>query len=180
TALHEKGRVDDAIAAYEAAIRLAPTMDLAHCNLGIAWYKKGRLDRAIAAYSRAIELNASSPVNRYQLGLALQSQQDGGGASAAYREAIRLDPDYAEAHCNLGSTLQEQGLFAEALAARERGHQLGSRRPDWRYPSAEWVKDTQRQVALDAKLPGIRDGTETPATAKEHLDFALVCRGRGL
>src|SRR5262249_20915146 len=80
----------------------------------------------------------------------------------------------------LGSTLQEQGLFAEALAALEQGHHLGSRRPDWGYPSAEWVKHTQRQVALDAKLPGIRDGTETPATAKEHLDFALVCQRKGL
>ena len=38
----------------------------------------------------------------------------------------------------------------------------------------------RRLVELDAKLPGILDGSEKPATAAEQLDYAGVCKRKGL
>ena len=75
------------------------------------------------------------------LAIALDNSGDRPGAIAEYREAIRLKPDHAEAHCNLGLALRQQGQYAESLAEYRVGHELGSKRADWRYPSAEWVAD---------------------------------------
>jgi serine/threonine-protein kinase len=177
--LMTKGRVDEAIAEYETAIRLDPTHDMAHGNLGGAWQRKGRFDRAVAASLRAIELNPRFAGHYYNLGHALQSVSDANGAIAAYNKAIELDPNDAETHCNLRQVLQDQGRFAEALAEIEQGHRLGSAQPDWGYPSAQWLKETQRLVALDAKLLGILDGSAKPANVAEQLEFAWVCKLKG-
>ena len=68
----------------------------------------------------------------------------GGDAGLRRRlEAIRLQPDFAEVHCNLGHVLREQGHYPEALAAPRRGHEVGSRNPGWRYPSARWVQECE-------------------------------------
>jgi TPR repeat len=71
---------------------------------------------------------------------------------AAYRKAIALEPDHAESHCNLGIALWHQGELAPALISLERGHELGSRRKDWRYPSAQWVRECRQQLELDGRL----------------------------
>src|SRR5262249_34953905 len=144
-------------------------------NLGNAWQRKGRLDRAIAAYSRAVEVNGDSAEVHYSLGNALLASGDLVGAAAAYGKAIKLDPKFAQVHCYWGLRLREQGRFAEALAALEQGHRLGSRSPTWGEPSVQWLKETQQLVALDAKLPGILDGSEKPATVGEQLEYAWVC-----
>src|SRR5262249_48366336 len=94
----------------------------------------------------------------YHLGTALSGSGDVRGAIAALREAIRLKPDYAEAHCNLGNALRGQGQYAESLAEYRLGHQLGSKRPDWRYPSAAWVAEVERLAALAERLPAVLAG----------------------
>ena len=72
-------------------------------------------------------------------------------AEAAYRKAIALKPDHAESHCNLGMALWKQGKLAAALMSLERGHELGSRRKDWRYPSAEWVRECRQLLERNSR-----------------------------
>jgi len=124
-------------------------------------------------------LSPRSAKDHYNLGSALGVLQDWRGAAAANREALRLDPNFAEAHCNLGGNLKQLGLFAEALAAYDRGHRLGSARPDWRYPSDVWVKQARRLVELDAKLPRILDESEKPGGIQVQLEYAAACRLKG-
>src|SRR5262249_52748805 len=97
-------------------------------------------------------------------------------AIAAYRQAIHLKKDDAQAHGNLGLTLQSQGQFAEALAALQLGHQLGSKKPRWRYPSARWVQRCQRLCQLDARLQAVLKGEGQPPSAKEQLALADLCQ----
>ena len=75
--------------------------------------------------------------------IALMQKQAWDEAIAAAREAIRCKPDLPEAHCNLGRALQQKGQLREALEALQRGHELGSKDPNWRYPSAQWVEECQ-------------------------------------
>jgi tetratricopeptide (TPR) repeat protein len=96
-------------------------------------------------------------------------------AAAAYRKAIALMPDYAEAHCNLGEVLAQQGAFCQALEECRRGHELGSRRPGWPYPSAQWVRQCERLVELDGKLPGFLERKARPASAAERIELAGLC-----
>jgi hypothetical protein len=64
-----------------------------------------------------------------------------GAAARAMRQIlIELAPASAEASCDLGHALPARGDFAEALAAFQRGHELGSQRKDWKHPSAQWVR----------------------------------------
>jgi serine/threonine-protein kinase len=106
----------------------------------------------------------------------LQAQGKLAEAEAAYRKAIELKPEYAEAHCDLGQVLLRQGRFAEALAARKRGHELGSKKPGWRYPSAAWVRQAERLVGLEAKLPRLLKREIQPADVGERLTLAQMCQ----
>ena len=66
----------------------------------------------------------------------------------------------------MASALASQGRFAESLVAIKRGHELGSKRPDWRYPSAEWVRRVEANAAMEAKLPEFLSGQFQPATTR--------------
>src|SRR5262249_14667007 len=111
----------------------------------------------------------------YNLGNALYAKGRLDEAIAAYRDAIHLKNDWAEAHCNRGSALQRQGEFREALEELRRGHELGSKQPGWPYPSAEWVRQCERLVELDEKLPGFLEGKTTPASPEERIQLAELC-----
>jgi serine/threonine-protein kinase len=95
------------------------------------------------------------------------------------REVIRLAPGFAEAHCNLGHALRAKGEHAESLAEFRRGHDLGSKRPGWAYPSREWVAEAERAAAISRRLPAVLKGEDKPGGAAEGLAFAQLCYNSG-
>jgi tetratricopeptide (TPR) repeat protein len=175
-ALRDQGRADEAIAAYREALRLKPGLTMAHNNLGVVLRKQGHLDEAIAAYREALRLKPDYAEAHYDLGGALRAKGQVDEAVAAFGEALRLKPDYAEAHCNLGLALRDQGRFTDALATLKRGHELGTRDPRWPEPSARWVRECERLLELDGKLPAILSGQQEPADAAERIALADLCR----
>jgi serine/threonine-protein kinase len=173
--LRDQKKWDEAIAEFRKAVALKPDYAEAHHNLGITLLRQGDVAGAVAEYRKAVALKPDYAEGHYDLGWALYYQGDVAGAVAEYRKAIALKPDYAEAHCNLGHALRQQGQFREALEELRRGHELGSRRPGWRYPSAEWVRQCERLVELDEKLPALLDGKTAPAGAGERIELAGLC-----
>ncbi|HEY7428116.1 MAG TPA: tetratricopeptide repeat protein, partial [Gemmataceae bacterium] len=173
--LSAKGQRDEAISEYHKAIELDPKLTVAHYNLGNEMHVKSRLDDAIAYYRKVIELDPKHALAHYNLGNEMHVKSQLDDAIAEYKEAIRLKNDFAEAHCNLGQVLQQKGQFAEALEYLRRGHQLGSQNPNWRYPSAQWVRQCERLIELDRKLPAILRGEAEPADAAERLALADLC-----
>jgi tetratricopeptide (TPR) repeat protein len=175
-ALTAQGDVKGAIACYTQALKLDPRYAQAHNNLGNARAAQGDGKGAIACYHKALDLDPRDARTHYNLGKALNAQGDLKGAITCYTQAIKLDPKLAEAHCNLGHALRAQGNFALALSALQRGHQLGSPRATWRYPSARWVDECQRLLDLDTRLPALLAGDEHPANAAEQLALADLCQ----
>jgi serine/threonine-protein kinase len=57
-----------------------------------------------------------------------------------------------------------------------RGHELGSRAPGWRHPSAQWLRGAERLLDLEARLPALLRGTARPADAAERLALAQLCQ----
>jgi tetratricopeptide (TPR) repeat protein len=102
----------------------------------------------------------------------LSTNGDLDGAILSYREAIRLKPDHAEAHCNLGHALTSQGHIQEALPWLRQGHEIGSKRPDWPYPSKEWIEHAERMAELEGRLDQVLSGGERPSDAVERIAFA--------
>jgi serine/threonine protein kinase/Flp pilus assembly protein TadD len=148
SALIDAGRRDEAAVAYCQAIELKADCSMAHYGLGSALGERGHLEAAIVACRRAIELKPDHARAHYGLGTFLYRMCRLDAAVAALRNAIALEPDHAESHCNLGLALHSQGKLAQALISLERGHELGSQRKDWHYPSAEWVRECRRQLEV--------------------------------
>ena len=121
------GRLNDAIAQYEEALRLQPDFAGAHNNLGHAWAQvPGRLNDAIAQYEEALRLQPDLADAHNNLGLAW-AQVPGrlNDAIAQYEEALRLQPDLAEAHNNLGiAWAQVPGRLNDAIAQYEEALRL--------------------------------------------------------
>jgi tetratricopeptide (TPR) repeat protein len=181
-ALYDKGQLEEAIAEYRLALRINkdfPQAYAVHSNIGDALQAKGQLDEAIAEYREAIQLKKDDPEiceAHYNLGNALKAKGQLDEAITEYRHAIRLNKDFAKAHCNLAHILRDQGQFADALKLERRGHELGSKDPSrWPYPSAQWVKQCERLVELDGKLPAILKGQAKPADVAERVDLAWIC-----
>jgi serine/threonine-protein kinase len=56
-----------------------------------------------------------------------------------------------------------------------KGHELGTRQPGWRYPSAQWVAGAERLAALAARLPALLKGEDRPRDLAERLALAQMC-----
>src|SRR5262249_34885706 len=76
--------------------------------------------------------------------------------------------------------LRKKRDYAEALVLLRRGHELGSKRPDWRYPSLEWIRQAEQAQARDAKLPAVVKGEARPTDAAEGLALGGMCIEREL
>jgi serine/threonine protein kinase/Tfp pilus assembly protein PilF len=174
-ALHDQGKLDDAIAAFRRASELSPGYAPYSNNLAHTLSRKGQLDEAMAVYRALIERKLDNAYTHNHLGLLLNQQRKVEEAIGEFRTAIALKADFAEAHCNLGQALRDRGAFAEALIPLKRGHELGSRDPRWRIPSAQLVAECARLLELEARLPRVLAGQDTLADAEERLSFAQLC-----
>ena len=113
------GRLAEAIAEFQTALRLQPDSPEVHESLGNAMAATpGRLPDAIAEYRAALRLRPDFADAHDNLGIAL-SRMPGRlpEAIAEYREALRIKPDFAEAHSNLANAFaQIPERLAEAIA----------------------------------------------------------------
>ena len=175
SALQAQGRLPEAVAAFRKAIALKDDSAVTYFNLGNALQAQGNPSEAVAAYRKAIEFRHDYAEAYFNLGNALQAQGNPSEAVAAYRKAIELRPDQAEAYCNLGLVLLSQEQFAEALTFLRRGHQVGSRNPNWPNPSADWVQLCERLLRLESKLPDLLSGKVQPADMADRMALAVYC-----
>jgi serine/threonine-protein kinase len=178
--LHITDRLDEGIDELQKAAALAPKDAQIHASLGNLLQAKGRFDDAVAAYRKSAALDPRSSDYPYRAAELLRRRGRLDEAVAAYRRVIEVRPDHAEAHCYLGHVLRARGDFVPALAAMTLGHELGSRRLGWTHPSAAWVKQCERLVELDVKLPAVLAGDLRPGGAAERLEYAQVCHTRKL
>jgi tetratricopeptide (TPR) repeat protein len=116
------GRLPDAIAELQAALRIDPNYAAAHSNLGSALAQMpGRLPDAIAEFQAALRIDPDYTEAHYNLGNVL-SQLPGRlpDAIAQYKAVLRLEPSDAAAHNNLGLALANSGgRWLEAVAEYE-------------------------------------------------------------
>jgi hypothetical protein len=63
-----------------------------------------------------------------------------------------------------------------ALEELRRGHDLGSKDPRWPFPSAQWVRECERLVELDGRLPAVLGGQEHLTNTAERVAFAQLCQ----
>ena len=174
-ALAEKGDLDAATAAFREALRIQPNSAEARRSLGRTELQAGRMDAAIDAYRSLVRLTPKSADAHYDLAGALLLSGRADEAIRSYREALQLKPEYPEALCNLGRALLGQGSYSEALDMFRRGHELGSKRPGWPYPSGEWVREAERMNELARRLPAVLRGEDAPVEFDDAVVLAQMC-----
>jgi tetratricopeptide (TPR) repeat protein len=174
------GRPAEAVASYRKAAELNPKNAENWHDLSQALLNSGQRDAAYECVQRAVALDPKLAVAQYSMGWHLQEQRRWDEAMARYRKAIEIVPDYAEANCNLAVCLASVGRFAEALPFMRRGHEAGSKLPDWFHPSAEWLRQIEIQAALEEKLPALLAGEIAPVDNAERLEYAQMCWRKGL
>jgi len=177
-ALLAQGKPAEAVAACRTAIRLKPDDADAYYNLGNALRGQGKLDEAMAAHRTAIRLKPDYVVAHHNLAHLLSDLGRHDDALREFREVVRLAPEHAEAQFDLARSLSGQGDYAGALAMYRKGHALASKQPGWQYPSAQWVADAERAVALAPRLPAVLRDEEKPKDTAEGLAFAKMAYDR--
>ncbi len=123
-ALAQLGRMQDAIAHYELALRIDPNSGEAHYNYANALWQTGRGDEAIRQYKETLRINPVDIKAHTKLGNVMQLMRKTQPAIAQYEQALQINPDYAEAHNNLGMALVTVGRISEAIAHYERALQI--------------------------------------------------------
>jgi tetratricopeptide (TPR) repeat protein len=118
-ALQNAGRLTEAAAEYQEAVRLRPDYAKAQYNLGNVYYHARRLDDARTCFEAAIRLLPGFYLAHNNLGNVLQDEGELNDAIEQYQETLRLEPDYAEAYVNMGNAFARQGQNARARQAYE-------------------------------------------------------------
>jgi tetratricopeptide (TPR) repeat protein len=118
-ALIDEGRLDEAIAREEQALKIRPDFAAAHYNLGLALSDKGQLDDGIAQFRDAIRINPDYFDAHYLLANALRKKGQVNEAILHYEVALKLRPEFAAAHNNLGTALHQAGRTSEAILQYE-------------------------------------------------------------
>lgn len=130
------GNWDQAIAAYQRALKEFPNDVGALSNLGLAYAGIGRLETALEAYQQACSLTPDDPVLLERVGKTLEQLGRGQESAEAYmasaghylsqqqavhlalkrwQDAVRACPDCLQAHVKLLQHYQTQGQVREAV-----------------------------------------------------------------
>ncbi len=127
--LKQRGKVDEAIACYEQAIRANPDLVIGWRSLvQIQIQTNMPLEAILQTYARAEQhseaiweardYNNLGVLWLRQSGLsAINDQGAMPHAISCFQKAITIDPTYADAHCNLGSAFLRQDQVKDAVLA---------------------------------------------------------------
>jgi serine/threonine protein kinase len=113
---HSLQRYDEALADYNRAIQLAPTLALAYVNRGATYHELRYYEKALADHSTAVQLDPRFAMAYSSRGYTLGIVQRFAEAIADHNKAIQLDNINPTIFAHRGSTYEEMGRFDEAIA----------------------------------------------------------------
>ncbi|HCK92871.1 MAG TPA: hypothetical protein DHW71_07790, partial [Gammaproteobacteria bacterium] len=121
-ALKERGKLQEAIEAYNKALSIKPDYADAYYNMGNTLKKRGKLKEAIEAYKKALAIKPDNADAYYNMGNTLKKRGKLKEAIEAYKRALAIKPDNADAYTynNMGIALKERGKLKEAIEAYKR------------------------------------------------------------
>jgi tetratricopeptide (TPR) repeat protein len=110
----------DAIAEYEAAIKLAPNEPRLHEALGTEYRLVGKMQEAEQAYLKELEIDPENVAAQYKLGVIAIERGDPARGKSLIEGALRVRPDLQHADYNLGRAEMLLGNDAAAAQHLER------------------------------------------------------------
>lgn len=114
-ALHEAGRVEEAIPRYENALAHDRSMAEAAFFLALAWNDLEDWDKSAQHYRRLVELEPRNAKGLCNLGLALIKLKQPAEARERLKESLALKPDLDLAHKRLADLLVGSAEYGAAI-----------------------------------------------------------------
>jgi tetratricopeptide (TPR) repeat protein len=114
SSLVQQGKVREAIAEFESALKVNPRLMLAHVNLIAMYGQLDRSDKAEEHFREAVKLDPGWVEVYYNWGLFLFGKHRTAEAEAGFRKALEINPNYADAHAELGLLLDQAGQVADS------------------------------------------------------------------
>jgi tetratricopeptide (TPR) repeat protein len=111
----EADRHTDAVAEYQAAIKLAPTQPGLHEELGAEYRSLGKVREAEESFLRELEIAPHNVLAKYELGVLAVEQGDGAKGKVLIESALKEKPGLLHSDYNLGRA--EMLLGNDATAA---------------------------------------------------------------
>ncbi|BCZ79375.1 hypothetical protein PTKU64_30500 [Paraburkholderia terrae] len=165
-----------AIAAYRAALSLAPAYAEAHSNLGHVLREVGDTKAAVDCCAQAVRLKPELAQAWVNLGNAQADLGCDDEALDSYIKALALNPNDANAHNNVGNVLERYGRAASAEEAYRRAVVLEPARASLRNNLGNVLRD---QGLLDQATECYRQAiTLEPAFAQAHSNLLLLLNTR--
>jgi tetratricopeptide (TPR) repeat protein len=118
------GGIEEAIQAFQNAIKLAPDQISPWNNLGHLYRKLGNHAEALAAFQKAIEINDTDAVGWNGLGDTYHDTGKNDEAILAYLKAIEFSPEFAHSWSGLGNSYMSEGRLEEALSAHQKAIEI--------------------------------------------------------
>ncbi len=112
----ELGSNEEAIAAYQAALKDYPSFRRAHRNLALAYVREKKLEEALSHLTEAIRLGDSEGSTYGLLGYTRLARQEWASALQAYRLAQVTEPEVPEWKAGIAQSLQNLDEKKEAIA----------------------------------------------------------------
>ena len=167
---------DQAIEAYETALKLRPFFAEAHVGLGDAKAAKGDVDGAIASYQKALLIDTANARVHASLGKIYYTEKNQYyEAVNSYKKAIDLDPKAVEPRMGLAEVYEEKGLYPDAIGEYKKVVELDPKHTGALYNLAQVYEKVdpresialwERYIELAGAQPSEKDWVDV---AKLHL-----------
>ena len=115
TAYLQLGKTQEALGAYQSALRLSPGRDDLHVKFGNILLEEKKYAEAAKEYKAALQANPNSTDNLYSLGQAYLAMGDFGGARAVFNQMTDLAPGNYGGFYGLGQTYYREGEYEKAI-----------------------------------------------------------------
>ena len=122
-----QGDLEGAIASWDKALEINPSLSQGWHNRGSALGNLGRLHEAIESFDRAIFLNADDLQAWNSKGNALYGLEQWEGAITCWDKGLELQPDYYQGWYNRGSALGKLGKIEEAITSYRKALEIEPR-----------------------------------------------------
>jgi tetratricopeptide (TPR) repeat protein len=171
-----RGDAKQALAAYDAALRLEPRAAMVMVNASMAYSRMGEQNKAKEFLLKAIKVAPDNAPAHFNLGLLKAEQNQPKEAERELREALRLDPQMAAAAYNL-CILIAKDRPAEALSWCRKAVALNPQEPKYAFTLAFYQKEQKDLPGAAATLKGLL--TQRPAFVDAYLLLAEIYGQQG-
>ncbi|MEW5743467.1 MAG: tetratricopeptide repeat protein [Myxococcota bacterium] len=138
----EAQKYDEAVAAYQEALKATPNYAAALNGLGSALFKQKKADEAIAQFKAATAADPSFKLAWFNLGYATRKTQDFATAATAYEKYTALDPNDPDGFYGLGESYKQLGQNEKAIKAYET-YLTKEKRPS----EQKWIDRAKESIA---------------------------------